>query len=581
MIQGRRYLKTISELNYDADALESKIELGIATEKDRERFGKLGRFIGLDSEHAMYCPSRVRFNDSKVKDISDPAIQEWLKEPSDADYRPVQWESVDGILTAVYNGCKLVRAPQYGSQMKFVQSPIYETIIEGNRGGGKTDSGLMRYAQHVGKGYGAMWVGIIFRNTVPQLGDVIKKSNEIFPALFGPEGASYNQNQKCWTFPGGEKLYFRHINRIEHYRDYHGWEVPFMHFEELTSWADDKCYKNGMSLSRCKNPEVPLIYGGSTNPSGIGHNWVKKRFRLPIPKGRVIGQVLQDINEEGSRSPFRVAIHSEFSENRVLSESNPDYLDIVCSAATSAQQVAAWKHGSWAIVSGGMFDDLWEEKHHIVRGFKIKGIPSSWRVYRAYDHGQSRPFSVGWWAVSNGEVMKIADKKYGSVPGDVFRIAEWYGCGHSDNEGLNMSADDIALGILAREREMGLAGRVRVGTADSAIFDDYQPGKSVAGDMQKKGVRWYPADKGPGSRIQGWQQIRLYLKNALPVVGGTRENPGMFISEHCVDFLRTMPVLPRDARKSDDVDTQSEDHIGDETRYFLRMKDQTAQQWSF
>ena len=35
----------------------------------------------------------------------------------------------------------------------------------------------------------------------------------------------------------------------------------------------------------------------------------------------------------------------------------------------------------------------------------------------------------------------------------------------------------------------------------------------------------------------------------------------------CRQFIRTFPVLPRDDKKPDDIDTEAEDHIADEARY--------------
>ena len=62
--------------------------------------------------------------------------------------------------------------------------------------------------------------------------------------------------------------------------------------------------------------------------------------------------------------------------------------------------------------------------------------------------------------------------------------------------------------------------------------------------------------------------IRKYMKQALPNEGGKpREHPGLFVFNTCTQFIRTMPVLPRDEKKMEDVDTKSEDHIGDDTRY--------------
>ncbi|MEM6903332.1 MAG: terminase, partial [Pseudomonadota bacterium] len=105
----------------------------------------------------------------------------------------------------------------------------------------------------------------------------------------------------------------------------------------------------------------------------------------------------------------------------------------------------------------------------------------------------------------------------------------------------------------------------RTGPADSAIFDD-STGTSIAKDMQAEGIRWEPSQKGPGSRVQGWQQMRKRLKagHAVPM-----EEPGLFVFDNCHDFIRTVPVLPRDQGKPEDVDTDAEDHIGDETRYRL------------
>ena len=50
---------------------------------------------------------------------------------------------------------------------------------------------------------------------------------------------------------------------------------------------------------------------------------------------------------------------------------------------------------------------------------------------------------------------------------------------------------------------------------------------------------------------------------------GKRENPGIFIFDECKYFIDLVPSLPRDEVDQDDVDTEAEDHMGDETRYFI------------
>lgn len=182
--------------------------------------------------------------------------------------------------------------------------------------------------------------------------------------------------------------------------------------------------------------------------------------------------------------------------------------------------------------------------------------------------------------------MQLEDGTWRStVRGDLFRIAEWYGSSGKANEGLRMLANDIAAGIIKREIAMGLHGRVRPGPADNSIWD-VENGNSIAADMARavnvngkkyKGVQWLRSDKSSGSRKAGWAKVRKYLKNGkrqyiehkgrkLPV---PREYPGMFAFNTCKMFIDLFPILPRDEVDPDDVDTKSEDHIGDEVRYKL------------
>lgn len=131
-----------------------------------------------------------------------------------------------------------------------------------------------------------------------------------------------------------------------------------------------------------------------------------------------------------------------------------------------------------------------------------------------------------------------------------------------------MLAKDIARGVKEREEAMGLRGRVRPGPADSSIYDVIN-GTCIADDMALVGIQWTRADKGPGSRKAGWEALRQRLSDS---VNEPRDEPGLYIFETCRHFIRTVPVLPRDEKDPDDVDTDAEDHIGDETRYRLRAK---------
>lgn len=465
----------------------------------------------------------------------------------------------------------IVWAPQAGSQTEFLLCPLFEVLYEGTRGPGKTDALIMDFAKDTGKGFGAAWRGILFRKSYPELGDVIAKSKKWFSRM--RNSPEFNESKSTWTWPTGEQLLLRHMARPDDYNAYHGHEYPWIGFEELTTWSTPDCFTIMQSCCRSSHPGVAqrARVRSTTNPYGIGHNWVKARYRLPGMRGRPI---LDSLGRDGLPEPPRMAIHGHIRENRILLDADPNYISRIRAAARNDAELGAWLDGSWDIVAGGMFDDVWRPQWNLLPDFSANLIPRGWRIDRSFDWGSSKPFSVGWWLESNGEPIVLSDgRAIGPVRGDLIRWAEWYGWTGRRNEGVKMLAKDIAQGILDREEDMGLKGRVRPGPADSAIWGD-ENGMSIERDMRLAGVTWEKAEKPAGSRVLGWERMREMLSNAAPmVVGQPREEPGMFVCRRCVQFQETVPVLPRDDKKMDDVDTEAEDHIGDEVRYRVLRKD--------
>lgn len=478
-------------------------------------------------------------------------------------------------------------AAQPGSQQLFLSCPIPEILYEGTRGPGKTDALLMKFYQYCGRRYGSEWKGVIFRRTYPELVDIIEKSKKWFHQIC--PGAVYNESKTMWRFPGGEILYFRQFEKPDDYWKYHGHAYPFIGWEELCNWPDYKCYKSMFSCSRSTVPGIPIMVCATTNPYGVGHNWVKLRWRLPIPPGKVCGAVIRDsLDEDGKVEPPRVAIHGNIHENKILLQADPSYIQRIGAAARNPAEKRAWLYGDWDIVAGGMFDDIWFDCRQfcVIQPFEI---PSSWIIDRSFDWGSSRPFSVGWWAISDGTDVKLRNGKVMStVRGDLFRINEWYGWNGQPNEGIRMLAKEISAGIVHREILWKLHGKVKPGPADSSIFDE-ENGNCIAKDMEEAvrvngtlypGVKWEKADKSPGSRAQGWEQMRKMLKATIKPQGSAREHPGLFVFDNCQQFLRTVPTLPRSNKKLDDVDSEAEDHIGDECRYRIRFERKVARSGS-
>lgn len=447
--------------------------------------------------------------------------------------------------TAKGTNRRVVYEAQPGPQTALISCPIEDIFYGGARGGGKTYGLLGDWLSHSDM-YGEFARGIFFRRTYDELDEVQDRASRIFPAV----GGKYNTAKRTWQFLNKSSLKLRYLDRDADADRYQGHAYTFMAFDELTNWPDAKPIDKLRACLRSGDAPIPKSFRASGNPGGVGHNWVKLRYIDPAPPFKP--------HYDQEAETWRVFIPSTLDDNPALLENDPDYWKRV-KAATAGDEALekAWRFGDWNIVAGGMFDDLWKPKIHVIEPFKI---PKSWKVDRSFDWGSSKPFGVGWWAESDG-TQAPNGRHY--PRGTVFLIDEWYGWNGRPNEGCKMLAIEIGRGV--KEREAEAKYRVQPGCADSSIFDA-ENGVSIADDMQKVGVKWLQADKSPGSRKIGWERIRRYLKASTV---WPMEEPGLFIFNSCLQWIRTVPSLPRDAKKRDDVDTNAEDHMGDLTRYRL------------
>ena len=107
-----------------------------------------------------------------------------------------------------------------------------------------------------------------------------------------------------------------------------------------------------------------------------------------------------------------------------------------------------------------------------------------------------------------------------------------------------------------------LKGKQILGVADPAIWNA-ERGVSIAETAQKFGVYFEPGDH---ERLPGWMQVHYRLafdENGFPM---------MYVFSNCKAFIRTMPTLMYDDHKPEDLDSDGEDHVADEVRYFLMSR---------
>jgi len=302
------------------------------------------------------------------------------------------------------------------------------------------------------------------------------------------------------------------------------------------------------------------------NPGGPGHNYIKSKFISPAPEGGV------PIKEhEGADT--KIFIPSNVEDNRILVENDPAYKQKL-ESIEDPELRRAWLQGDWDVILGGFFDDIWnQQKSRIVIPYFRP--PKHWDRLMGFDWGSARPFSVGWYAISGGEYIPELGR---ALPrGALVRFFEWYGCVKDrPNTGIRMESRDVARQILELEQRHNLIGTNAVDRiADPAVFKQ-EDGPSIGEKMAEQGVVFR---RGDNKRIPGWDVMRALMRGEMTDWEVIRTDDGedqiinaiytpmLYITENCKAWIRTVPVLERDEKEPEDIDTTSEDHIADETRY--------------
>lgn len=325
-----------------------------------------------------------------------------------------------------------VWVPHPGSQVQFLSCPVFECLLEGTRGGGKTDVLLMSFFQYVGAGFGPGWRGILFRETFPQLADVVTKTKRWF-RLFSPE-AKFNESTYVWKFPDGEELLLRSGIKEDDYWDYHGHEYGWIGFEELTNWRSLAFFEMMHSCCRSSQPGMPRMIRATTNPYGRGHAAVKERYKLGLG-GVAPGTIIQD-----DQGRARTYVHSDISENTTLLENDPQYMATL-DGVKDPNRKKAWRYGSWEINIGAFLEHAWVPERHIVKPF---AIPGHWKCWRAMDWGYGKPYCVLWFAKDPEGKTYIWREMYGIAKDDSGK--------YLPNVGSKETPEKVALRIVDREK---------------------------------------------------------------------------------------------------------------------------------
>jgi hypothetical protein len=338
---------------------------------------------------------------------------------------------------------------------------------------------------------------------------------------------------------------------------YQGLAFNYIAFDELTHWPTSYAWDFMRSRCRTTSPDLRSYMRATSNPGGVGHQWVKKMFVDPAPWGKAFwardvetGEILRyppGHSKSGEPLYKRRFIPSKLSDNPYLYESGAYETNLLSLPEHQRRQLL---DGDWDAVSGAAFPE-WNRAIHVIEPFEV---PRNWRRFRSCDYGYSSKSGVVWFAIDPRTDQLI-----------VYR--ELY-----VSKVLATDLADMILDIEAENED-----NVSYGILDSSMWMQRgEPGPSLAEKMINRGCRWRRSDRSKGSRIAGKNEFHRRLQ-----VDEMTEEPRIVFFNTCTNCIAQIPVLPLDKDNIEDVDTDAEDHLYDAVRYGIMSRPRTDQRKNF
>lgn len=226
----------------------------------------------------------------------------------------------------------MIQRPTF-KQTAFLLTQNREVLFGGAAGGAKSSGLLLAALQYVDI---PNYAAILFRRTYADLAKPGALMDRAYDWLQGTD-ASWSEQKHLWRFPSGASLSFGHLDIEKDKYDYQSAEFQFIGFDELTHFTETQYRYLFSRLRRLKDSPIPLRVRAASNPGGVGHEWVYRRFFTDHARGRVfISSKLED-------NPHLDRVEYE----RALNELDP----------VTRKQL---RHGDWEVrASGEYFKREW------------------------------------------------------------------------------------------------------------------------------------------------------------------------------------------------------------------------------
>lgn len=437
-------------------------------------------------------------------------------------------------------------------QALYHKSCAYELLYGGAAGGGKSKATVMEALidslEHPGID------SYLFRRTYPELRDtLIREALASIPKELG----TYTQSSHDFKLVNGSTLHFRYCRNLQDAYNYQGTEMHRLYIDELTHFPQEVYDYLRTRVRAPKSKNIQPKIRCTSNPGGVGHGWVKASFIDGKEPYKVYDVPVRSDTLGKTFTVTRQYIPATVTDNPYLGENYILELEQKPEALRKALLL-----GDWNVFEGQVFTEFINDpKHykdrigtHVIEPFRI---PEGWKRYRTFDWGYSKPFSVGYWAEdSDGRLYRYAEI-YGSPKNRETGLTD------KANAGMKLAPRDLAKMIREYEETYEAENHL-IGIADPAIFDESRGSDgSISKIFEQQGIYF---ERGDHQRLAG--KIQLHNRLAFDNNG----IPMLYVFNICHDFIRTIPALTYHPLHVEDIDSEGEDHIYDETRYLCMYR---------
>jgi len=419
--------------------------------------------------------------------------------------------------------------PNPGPQTTFLTLPdTNDDVLYGGAAGGSKSTSLFMYTMRSCvryPGLQAFW----FRRSFPELEQSVLRM--LMRYNYGRAlGCRWNGSTHELRFPGSSILTFSHAKNEQEATALQSAEINLLLIDERTT-IPPKVVEFIYTRVRSGVPGVPCLgIRSATNPGGVGHAQVRKTFVDATDHGAhtVVddaGRTVRFIQAHASDTP---QLGAEY-ERTLNGIGDPELRK-------------AMRDGSWDVFPNQMFGEFNHQKH-VVPG--TCEIPESWLRYGGLDYG---------WTAPSVYLLAARDND-GRL---------WF---HRELTMYQTPEREQARRVL--QTEAGRPPAIRA--ADPSMWGKSGSAQPPATQYAIEGA---PLRKADNDRLTGWSRMHTYLTDApacsyhrslgwdvcpmLHIVDGT-----------CPELVRTLPSLPRDNNRPEDVDTNADDHWADSARYLI------------